>query len=238
MALDAVNRGMRSGERERGVVVVKRRSGPCSCGVARVAGGREACGCMIGVCGAVPVSLVAAVTRSRQRCVVVVGVALRAGDRRMRTCQREPRVVVIERRRAPTTRRMADRAVGREARRYVVRIRCAAVVGLVARVTSRGCVGVVVVRVALRAGQRRMHARQRIIRVLRVVEVDVCPIRCGVARVARGWEASRSVVGIRRAVPIRLMATEARCGQSRVVVISVALRAGDRGVRARQWENR
>jgi len=130
----------------------------------------------------------------------------------MRASQREPGVVVVERRRGPTARCMADRAVGRESRCDVVRIRGPVVVRLVARVTGGRSIGVIVIRVALGAGQRGMNASQRIVGVLRVVEVDIRPVDRGVARFACGREARSRMVWIRGAVPIRLMTTEARRG--------------------------
>ena len=57
-----------------------------------------------------------------------------------------------------------------------------------------------------------------------------------VARLARGREARRLMVGVGRAVVVRLMAAVASRRQSRVVVVHVALRTWDRDVEARQWE--
>ena len=69
---------------------------------------------MIGIRSAVPIGLVAAVAGSRQRGVVVVGVALRALQGGVCTREREGRVVVIKGGRAPARGCVADGAVRRE----------------------------------------------------------------------------------------------------------------------------
>ena len=217
---------MRARQREGCVVVIECRPGPRCRGVAGIAGGREARRRVIRIGGPVPVCLVAAVARRWAALCSCCwcGTAVQASV----VCapgERKRRVVVIERRGAPAAGRVADRAVGRESRRDVIRIRRPVEVRLVARVARGRRVGVVVVRVALRAGQRRVHARQRIVGVQCVIEVDVRPVGRCVAGIARGGEARSRMVGIRRAVPIRLVAAEAGCGQRRVVVVGVALRA-------------
>jgi hypothetical protein len=91
---------------------------------------------------------------------------------------------------------------------------------------------------ALRAGQRRMRPGKGIIRIQQVIECDRRPVGCAVARVARGGESCRGMIGVRRPRPIRLMATVAGGGKSRVVAVGVALRAWDRRVGAGQREHR
>ena len=60
------------------------------------------------------VALVAAITGGWQRCVVIVGVALRALQGDMRACQRKGRRAVIKAGRLPSVRCVAYRAVGWE----------------------------------------------------------------------------------------------------------------------------
>jgi len=91
---------------------------------------------MIRIRCARPIGLVTAIAVRRQRCVVVVGVALCARNSRVRSGQRKHRGV-IEGRRAPRGRRVAQRTIGRESRSCVVRIRGAVEVGLMASIA--GC---------------------------------------------------------------------------------------------------
>jgi len=128
---------------------------------------------------------------------------------------------------------MADRTVGRESRGHMVRICCAVEIRLVAGIAGRWSVRVIVVRMALGAGQRGMSSGQWIVGIHRVIEVDVDPVRSRVARVAGRWKPGSRVAGVRRSSPIRLVAAEAGRGQRAVIVIGVALRAGQRCVRTR-----
>ena len=74
---------------------------------------------------------------------------------------------------------------------------------------------------------------------IRVIERCSRPARGRVARVARGREARRLVIGIRGPVVVSLMAAHARRWQRRVVVVHVALGAGHVGcVIARERESR
>lgn len=58
---------------------------------------------------------------------------------------------------------------------------------------------------ALHTLQRGMRARQRIVRIRGVIEVDVRPVSCAVARVAGRRECRSRVVRIGRSLPVRLM---------------------------------
>lgn len=69
---------------------------------------------MVRIRSAIPIGLVAAVTGCRQGCVVVVRMALRALQCGVGTGEWEGRVVVIERRWDPGSRRVTDRAVRRK----------------------------------------------------------------------------------------------------------------------------
>lgn len=108
VTLDAIYRRVRAGKRERSVVVVERRSGPIRRRVACVAGRREPCGGMSRIGCTVPIRLVAAVACGGQCCVVVVHMALSTVEARVRSSERESRVVVIERRGAPSARGVAN----------------------------------------------------------------------------------------------------------------------------------
>jgi len=103
-------------------------------------------------------------------------------------------------------------------------------VRLVARVTSGWSVGVVIVGVALRAGERGVSASQRVVGIESVIEVHVRPVSRCVAGFACSGEPSGSMTWVGRAVPIGLVTAEAVCGERRVVVVGVALHASHRGV--------
>jgi hypothetical protein len=106
--------------------------------------------------------LMAAVTIRGHRGKVIVHMAARARNRRgMETCQRESRIIVIERRGLPHRSCVAERAVGRESNLRVDRSCRALISSQVARNTSGHRQLVVVVDVAARASNRRMKTSQR-----------------------------------------------------------------------------
>ena len=119
VALGAGHGGMRASEREHGRVV-EGRGGPGCCGVAEGAIGGESGGHMSGIGGAGKVCLVAAIAGGGQRCVVVVGVALRAGNGDVRAGEREGSVVVIEGGAGPRRCVVAGGASGWEAGRNMI----------------------------------------------------------------------------------------------------------------------
>lgn len=229
---------MRASQRERRVVVIERRASPCRCGVACIASGRESCRGMGGIRRSVPIRLVAAIAGGWQRCVVVIGVARRAGNGCVCARQRECRVVVIKGGWAPAARGVADGAIRREPRSNVIGVRGSSKIRLMAGVACRRRRCVVIVRMALRAGQRRMHPRKWIVSVHRMVEGDQRPVGGRMARVASRGERGCNVIGIRSPRKIGLVAAVARCRQCRVVVVGVALRARDGGMSARKWKHR
>jgi len=96
VAQNAGNRGMRTRQRERRVVVIEGCPAPVGGGVARIAGRGEACRGMRGVVGSGPIRLMAPVAGSRQRGVVVVHVAGSAGHGGMCARQWKRSGVVIE----------------------------------------------------------------------------------------------------------------------------------------------
>jgi hypothetical protein len=79
----ARDRRMRTGEWERRVVVIERRSGPICRRVAGAACCWESRSRVARIRRSIPVGLMAAIAGGRQRCVVVVRVAGRACDSRM-----------------------------------------------------------------------------------------------------------------------------------------------------------
>ena len=83
---------------------------------------------------------------------------------------------MVEGRRRPAARGMAERAIRWKSSRHVVRISGPCEVSLVTRVASRGSVDVVIVGVALHAGQRGMHSGQRVVRIHGVIELSVQPV--------------------------------------------------------------
>ena len=91
---------------------------------------------------------------------------------------------------------------------------------------------------ALCASQRRMHSRKRIVGVHRVVECDGRPVGGCMAGVTCRWESGCNVIGIRSPRKGCLVAAVARCRKCRVVVVGVALRAGDSSMRTRKWKHR
>lgn len=113
----------------------------------------------------------------------------------MRANQREDRGMV-ESGRCPVTRRVTHRAIGREARRYVGRIRGPGEILLMAAVTGRGQCRVIVIRVAARAGYGGVCARKRETRVV-VIERRRSPCRRVMACGAGRGEAGSDVIGVR-----------------------------------------
>lgn len=99
-----------------------------------------------------------AVTGCRQRGVVVVGVALRTGDSDVRSCEWERGVVVIEGRARPGGRVVACGTRGWESGRRVIGVRGSGIVCLMAGVAVGRYCCVVIVGVALRAGDSYMSA--------------------------------------------------------------------------------
>lgn len=144
-------------------------------------------------------------------------------------------ISMVKHRSQPVRGAVAGLAGGREARRSVVRIRRAVVIGLVAAYARRVGKAVVAIDVALRAQRGgRVKSGQRP-SCGRVIELAIGPENRVVAGLARRREAGCNMVhrnlGV---VVIGLVASHAgRVGQV-VVVVDVALRARRRGMEARQ----
>jgi len=81
--------------------VIEGRSQPAGCVVASGTGCRKSCGRVVGIIGSRVIRLVARIAIRGQAGVVVVHVALSAGNLKVESGQRERRVVVIEARRNP-----------------------------------------------------------------------------------------------------------------------------------------
>jgi len=173
--------------------VIERNGGPVTRVMAGVARGGEGYGDVIRIRSASEICLVAAVAIGRQRGVVVIRMALRACKRGMRSGQRK-HGSMVEGRRGPVSRRVAQCAIGGEACRHVSWIRRPGKVRLVAAVAGCGQRCVVVIRVAGSTGNRGMRAGQRE-RGCVVIESRPGPIRSGVACSAGGGEAGGHVIG-------------------------------------------
>jgi hypothetical protein len=181
---------------------------------------------------------VAAITVRRQSRVVIVGVTRCTCHRDVRSGQWKGSVVVVERRGAPAAGGVANGAIRWKSRGNVIRIRRAVEIRLMARVTCRGCRRVVAIRVALHAGKCRVHPGQRVVGIDGVIEVHACPVGSCMAGITCGWKSRGSMAGVVGPVPIGLVTPIAVCGQSRVVVVRVALRAGHCRMRTGQRKYR
>jgi len=116
------------------------------------------------------------------------------------------------------------------------RCRCTCEIRLVAGVTRGRDRTVVVVGVALHTGQCRVEASQRVIRIQRVVEGRIRPVRVAVAGVAGVREVPLRMARIGRIGEISDVARVAVLRDRRVVVVDVALRARHGRVESKQWE--
>ena len=134
---------------------------PAGRGVARSATGREACGHVVGIRRCLIVGAVAPITIRRQRRVIVVHVTVGAGHVGMRTGQREPCIVVVERSRRPGCCVMANVALLREACGHVVGIRRSLKILQVAVHAGAARQVVVAIRVTLRTLHVSVRPRQR-----------------------------------------------------------------------------
>ena len=120
----------------------------------------------------------------------------------------------------------------------MIRTRGSGEIRLVAAITSRRCSHVVIVFVALDAGQCRMSSRKSPVCVQRVIEGNCRPGRRIVACIAGRLESRRRVRRIVGPSPIRRMAAVANSRQSGVVVVHMAGCTGYRRMRSGQWEDR
>ena len=228
--------GVRSGvDREPGVI--ERRSGPVGGVVTGGARGRKSRRHVIWIRRPGPIRLVARIAVGGNGGVVVGNVAgcARRGD--MRPGQRERGVRMVERGSGPVGGAVAQRAIQRKSRRYVIWIRGLVVLGEMTSVTGGWEGRVIVVHVAGRAGRRDMSSRQRE-RRLRMVECGAGPIDGAVTERAVGGERGLDVIRSGGLVVIRQVAAHASERRCRVTGADVALRARQRGVRSGERKHR
>lgn len=98
---------------------------------------------------------------------------------------------------------------------------------LVTRVAGRRSGSVVVIRMALRALQCCVHSGQRIVRIQGVIEIHARPCGGVMTGVAGGREGDGRVVWIGGVLEVGLVTTKAVRWQCAVVVVGMALRAGN-----------
>ena len=185
VALRTGQRGMHAGQRIAGVRrMVESRVRPTDGGMADRAIRRETRGGVRRIVGPVEIGFVAAIAVCRKRCVVVAGVALPANHRNVGASQGKTCLGVIKAGRTPPARGVTVRATGRKPRAHVIGIRCGNKIRLVTGIAIGRRIYVLIVGVALHAGQRGVHAGQRIPRKCRVIELRIEPVARGVAHPA------------------------------------------------------
>jgi len=239
VAIGAGHGRVRPSQRERRRVVVERRSRPVRRAVAGITRVGEPHLRVVRILCVGVIRLMARYARSIRagQIVVAVHVTRATGGRGMRPGQRESGGRVVEGPVTPVRRRMALVAGLREARLYVIGIGRALEV---CQMALRACPArqlVIVVRMALRALQRRMGAGQSK-SGCRVIERRGRPCRRVVALCASLREPRRGVRRIVGCVEVVLVATDARGigGCQIVITIHVALHALQRSMRAREGE--
>lgn len=158
MTAGARHRRMESRERKAGVIVVERSRNPCARVVAHVALLGESNLHVVGVVRILEILQMAADAGSVRQLVIVVHVALAALQRCVESRERKSSSRVIERGCSPCGGVVADRAIRRESRLYVIGIGRALVVLHVAGCACAAVQAVVRVHVALRALQSRMRS--------------------------------------------------------------------------------
>lgn len=140
--------------------VIERRTRPRRCRVALGAIRREACRRVVWIRNILVIRFVAGIAIGRCTRVSPTDMAVCTSYFGVRSSQRKRRLAMVEGRRLPCGRRMANGAVGWESRRKMVWISRAVVVRLVARNATRAEPHVLSTRVATGTGQRNMRAGQ------------------------------------------------------------------------------
>jgi len=217
--------------------VIECRAQPVGGGVAAGAILRESLRRVRRVVGPIVVCLVTVPAGRTRQAVVAVDVALRALQTRVRARQRETGRRVVEGGARPVGDggAMTERAILRETRGGMRRIARAIVIGLVT-IPARGAVQrVVIVNMARRALLRGVHSHQRKAGGC-VIERRAQPVGRGMASRAVLREVAGFVRWIIRPVIIRLVAVPARAATQGVIVVYVALRALQTGMRPGQRE--
>lgn len=236
VATRACHRGMRARQRERRVVVVKRRRRPGCGAVAHVALLRQTCRHVVRIGRPLEVLHVATHARRAGQAVVAAQVALAALQTGVPTGQGPARARMIEGRARPGRRAVADLALLWESCCHVVRIGRPLEILQVTTHTSGVADVVIAVQVALRALHLGVSPSQRKCR-LRMIERRRHPGHRGMAKVALLGHASRNVVRIGRPLVILQVARDARCARQVEVPVGVALIALQLRVSTRQRES-
>jgi len=146
---------------------------------------------------------------------------------------REPRVSKC--RSGPSRRGVARLASRRKSSRDMIRVGRVPILRCVTGVAIRGRIRVVAVQVAIRARDGCVRAGQRETGDV-VIESRRLPGGRVVAHSTRLWESGLHVVRVRRTREIRQMAGRARGAQTGEDAVHMACGAGNRDVRAGQWE--
>ena len=206
--------GMRTGQRKRCVVVVKRGIRPDSSVVAQFAGRRESrCG-VGGIGRPCIILLMARIAQCAVQRVIVVDMAVSAlaWRHQVRARQLESGCAVVESGVRPQNRIVASFAGGRESSRRVVHWRGrVVVVRLMARHAGSAGQAVIVIDVAIRALPRRNQVRSgQCESGAGVVEGCIQPRGRVVALIAALREVCSHVIGIGRSLEIRHVAGHAR----------------------------
>ena len=238
VTLSALNSGVHSGQREPGSRMIESRAQPVCRRLAARAILRKSVGLVGWIGGSVVIGLMAVPAVPIGQAVVVVHMALRALQAGVCSGEREPGGSVVEGRARPVRDRvaMAQRAVLWETCRGVRRTVGAVVIGLVAVPARRAGQTVIVVHMAGRALLTRMQPYQGKSRG-GVVERRSQPVHGRVAAGAILREIRRLVGWICGSVVIGLVAVPAISVGQGVIVVHVALRTLQIGVRAGQRES-
>ena len=224
VALRALHRRVRARQREARRGMIKVRTRPRRGVVALLTGLRERGLHVIGLCRPLEIFQVAADASGIRagQVVIAIHVALRALHRRVRPGQREASRRVVKCRVIPRGRAVALLAGRREPRLHVVRIGRAVEVFHVARGAVGGSAHKLAIDVALRAGDRRMRARQWELGKGIVIERCLIPRSCVVTCLASIRESGlrvRRVIGL---IKVRQVAADAGCRRSHKLAARVA----------------
>ena len=220
-------------------IVIERRSQPLGGVVAGLAGLREAGRDVVRRRRFLIIRQVARDAGGRQRRVLAVGMALRAGGRRVLAGEREFSRAVIEGRSEPLNGVVAGLAGLRESRGDVVRIGCCGEVLRMAADAGRHGALIVAADVAGRALYGRVSSGELELRELVVVETRKLPVIDVVAGFARGWKTGGAVIHAFGLLKVLLVASDALRAQPRIHAGRGSAMAGiarHRRVTAEQWK--
>lgn len=205
VALGASRRRMRAEQRKARFVVIERRGLPGAGGVAARAGLRKIRRDMIRICRALKITLMAGEAVRRRAGKTIVHVTMITRNREMRAGEWKLRAVVIEVCRPPGVNRVARQAIAGKVAGNVVRVGRLLKIRLMAGETIFRRASEAIVDVALAARHRNVRALQWKSRGV-VIERRRLPDACRVAACAGVRKIRCSVIRIRRALKIILMA--------------------------------